>query len=953
GERFVETLEAAALHETPHRQRLKRNGVYLITGGVGGLGLEVAEELARGYKARLVLVGRSALPEEDAWEAALSDAQSPEPDRARLRRLLAIRAMAGGLIVAQADVTDTTRMKEIVNQARSRWGRIDGVIHAAGVLDDGPLATRTASGTARVLAPKVQGTLALEAALGSEPLDFFVLFSSVSAIAPPAGQVDYAAANAFLDAFAESRGGAVTSINWGPWREAGMAARSRSVHPLLDERLLDREGQRVYASRFAPERQWIVGEHRFRNGAALVPGTGYLEMAAAAFTRGSMHGALEFRAIFFVAPMRFAAGESREVRVQLEGEPRGAQRFSVLARAEGNGNGWREHATGSVAALQAPPPRRVDREAVAARCRLREILFDESNRTLQERHFDFGPRWRCLERLSIGGDEALAYLALDARFMADVAALRQHPALLDLATGAALYLIPGYEDGGFLYLPISYKRLAIFRPLPARFFSHIRARKENTRGGETATFDIVLFDERNDVLAEIEGFTMRRIAEPARAGDAAGAASEHATASTVVPIETPAYAAIPVRAGLRALERILSSDAPRVVAVTCQALGELAPLPAPGKERAPVTAAPASTEPANGSVEATLAAWWQELLGVEKVEADDDFFALGGHSLVGVRLLTRIKKTYAVDLELASLFEARTVREFAALIGRKLEPAPAQPAEERAFATLVPIQPKGSRIPLFCAHAVGGDVLFYEQLAKALGPDQPFYAFKSPLVSQPDVHEISLEELAATYIREMRAFYPKGPYLLGGASYGGLIVFEMARQLYAQGIEPGSILLFDASVPGSEERIPHRGRANSLWQNLRAGGVRYLIGKLGEKRVSLEYHASRRLRRAACAALRLFRLRLPVNLRYFQIEEAHRRALERYHFKIYPGRITLLRATDRGPEALGFREEPTLGWQKLAGGGLRIVDVPTRHMVMLFEPHVSSFAGMVRTLLPN
>ena len=90
----------------------------------------------------------------------------------------------------------------------------------------------------------------------------------------------------------------------------------------------------------------------------------------------------------------------------------------------------------------------------------------------------------------------------------------------------------------------------------------------------------------------------------------------------------------------------------------------------------------------------------------------------------------------------------------------------------------MPIQPDGSRVPLFCIHAIGGDVLFYEQLAKALGPSQPFYAFQSPLVADPDRRDLTIEEMAALYIEEMRTFLPQGPYLLGAASYGGFVLYE-------------------------------------------------------------------------------------------------------------------------------------------------------------------------------
>src|SRR5208282_2509567 len=230
-------------------------------------------------------------------------------------------------------------------------------------------------------------------------------------------------------------------------------------------------------------------------------------------------------------------------------------------------------------------------------------------------------------------------------------------------------------------------------------------------------------------------------------------------------------------------------------------------------------AAPAS-EAAAESIESSLAGWWQDLLGVDQIHSDDDFFALGGHSLIGVRLFAKIKKTFHVDLELAVLFEARTLGQLAAVIRKAGAPTG---GEQRTWSALVPIQPNGTRIPLFCIHAVGGDVLFYEQLAKALGPSQPFYAFQSPLVADPDRRDLSVEKMAALYIKEMRAFFPQGPYLLGAASYGGFVLYEMARQLHEQGVVPAAVVMFDVSVPGSGEFFSTGEKITKFIENIRQG----------------------------------------------------------------------------------------------------------------------------------
>ncbi len=952
GERFVETLKPFHLSAARERPRLERGGVYLITGGLGALGLTVAAHLAREFQARLVLVGRSALPSASLLEFVLLDADRPEAEKERIRKLIEIRSLAGGLLIAQADVTDLGQMKAAVAQARKQFGKIDGVFHAAGVLDDGPLMLKTAENAARVLNPKVRGTLVLEEALRGETLTCFVLFSSISSVQPPAGQVDYAAANAFLDAFALSRKGPVAAVNWGAWSEIGMAARAKSSHPWLDQRLLDTPNEIVAAGQFSQQRNWVLSEHKFKNGIALIPGTGHLEMAAGVFTRGSLQGAVEFRDVFFLAPLMLSAGESKEVRVQLrrdqeaeDGNPfRDAFRFSVFSR---NGQ-LAEHATGMITSCRSHPVSTIDRAAIAARCRDREYVFDEHNRTRQERQFEFGPRWRSLWRLHIGKAEAFAEIELDEKFSADVATLRQHPALLDMATGAALYLTEDYENCDDLFLPISYRRICVYRSFPARLFSHIRARQQSRQRSEVETFDITVFDENNQVLAEIEGFAVRRIADPAKAMEDTGAPRDAALANREQLIEVASRPGIPPIEGARTLTRILSADTPAIVIAVPQPLQELGGSVLASASHSPA-AAPAPT--ADEDIESTLAAWWQDLLGVDHAGPDDDFFSLGGHSLIGVRLIVKIKKTFQVDLELAVLFEARTPRQLAQVIRKASAPIY---REQKAWSALVPIQPNGSRIPLFCVHAVGGDVLFYEQLAKALGPDQPFYAFQSPLVAEPDRRDITIEEMASLYIKEMRGFFPQGPYLLGAASYGGFVLFEMARQLHEQGVVPAAVIMFDVLVPGSGEFFDTGVKIAKFLKNIREGGTRYLWRKTREKS---EYFWTKFMEGAILPAgvfcYKLMGRPLSALLRFYWISQGHWCALARYTFRPFPGKITVVRAIKHDHEVLGRRVDPTLGWGTLAGGGIEVIDVPTRHMFMLFEPYVQTFAEKLKAILPS
>ncbi len=210
---------------------LRPEGVYLVTGGLGGLGLEIAGDLAREVRARLVLVGRSPLPPREAWAEWLDGHGADDPVSARIRRLRELEAAGAEVLVLAADVASPADLARVRAEAMARFGALHGIVHAAGVPGGGLIRARDRASAERVLAPKVQGALALQEAFGDLPLDLFVLFSSVTAVAPIAGQADYAAANAFLDAFAAWRGasgeaaggGRTVAIAWDAWRETGMA----------------------------------------------------------------------------------------------------------------------------------------------------------------------------------------------------------------------------------------------------------------------------------------------------------------------------------------------------------------------------------------------------------------------------------------------------------------------------------------------------------------------------------------------------------------------------------------------------------------------------------------------------------------------------------------------------------------------------------------------------------
>jgi aspartate racemase len=331
-------------------------------------------------------------------------------------------------------------------------------------------------------------------------------------------------------------------------------------------------------------------------------------------------------------------------------------------------------------------------------------------------------------------------------------------------------------------------------------------------------------------------------------------------------------------------------------------------------------------------LELQLAQLWEQVLGVRPIGVHDDFFELGGHSLLAVRLLALIEKHLGKRLPVAAIFQAPTVARLAHLLrqdGRALK-----------WSCLVPIQTGGSRPPLFCVHPGGGSVLRYQRLARALGPDQPFYGLQEYGREKGQVPHSSIEEMAAHYLEEARSLQPRGPYFLGGYSFGGIVAFEMACQLRAQGQAVALLALLDTYGPSFGRSVTLRYRGRRLLQRLRGGnllGIMPGLWRLGrEQLVKAAYGCCRSLGRPFPPRLR--------SLGHFYF---YRRITSDYRPRAYPGRITLLRGNPRDDELF----DPLLWWGDLAAEGVEVHEVAGAHADIAVEPAITAVAQALRGCL--
>ncbi len=312
---------------------------------------------------------------------------------------------------------------------------------------------------------------------------------------------------------------------------------------------------------------------------------------------------------------------------------------------------------------------------------------------------------------------------------------------------------------------------------------------------------------------------------------------------------------------------------------------------------------------------------WMQVLGSDIIGVRDNFFEVGGTSLLALRLFLEIEAVFKIKLPLITLIEASTIEKLTAILRNE--------GLSANWSSLVPIQEAGRKLPFFGIHGGLAHVLFYYPLARLLGPDQPFYALQPQGLDGASLPQRRVEEMAARYVKEIRRIQAKGPYCLGGRSFGGVVAFEMARQLHQLGQEVAFVGLFDTYFPSS--------RARRVREGIRYHGRQFIYSK--DKLGYLQRVRRRRMQRQVGSDM-------PPEVQ--ALWRACGEAGRKYRPRFYAGRVTLFTAKEPDRlRSLGQSE----AWRRCAGGGLDIREIPGTHGSMFDESHLSVLAEELQECL--
>nr|WP_318528447.1 non-ribosomal peptide synthetase/type I polyketide synthase [Plectonema radiosum] len=343
-------------------------------------------------------------------------------------------------------------------------------------------------------------------------------------------------------------------------------------------------------------------------------------------------------------------------------------------------------------------------------------------------------------------------------------------------------------------------------------------------------------------------------------------------------------------------------------------------------------------------LERTLTEIWQKFFGIEPVGIHDDFFELGGDSLLAVHLISKLCETLKIELSPHSLLSSPTIARFAELIEQTASPAaisnqPALPS------SLVEIKSGSFKQPLFLIHPVGGHVYMYRDLANCLGSDYPVYGLQAQGIDGKTQPLTQVEEMATKYIEALRVVQPDGPYFLGGASFGGTVAFEMAQQLLILGQQVALLALIDTPGPGQmpvkieDDELQILTYILNVGANLSFSSDHLRQLEPDERLLHFLDQARQSMRLPADYGLPEIRFFLDL----FKVDV---QAMRSYIPRIYPGRIIFFRAHERDATN---PQNPELPWRDLAAGGLEVHEVPGNHITMNYPPNVQVIAERLRT----
>ncbi len=674
--RWAENFETIDLTAPDGMQcSFTEGGVYLITGGTGGMGLEFAKYASRSAKCSLILTHYSELPPEEEWPAIAASGGNDSATE-KVRSLAEIRQNGTELMLVRMDITnetDVVRLNEIIE---ARWGRLDGIIHAAGRAGGGIIALKTPGQAEEVLKPKVDGALLLHKHLAAFDPGFTVYFSSVTAVVPEPSRIDYMSANSFLDFYAHyqnGKGGRVLSINWGPWSKVGMAARWKEEQEKQQRKLFEhpkfyeaglhadkKDGNKeVFLVGTDAANQWVYKEH-ILNGEETLVGTFIIDSFSQLGAKKFGPGAFSISNLYFFRPVPVKRNQQPFFRLLTTFENgKYLVKFQYLEATEDKAR-WVE-AAGCVigpAGEQKPSTVIIDNlldglpEDKAGQLMFMDVKKDG------KQLLKFSERWMNVTSRYQTKSGFVVQLDLPGEFHRDFDLFMIHPAMLD----ALFANVFAHRTTGF-YLPFSYETIEVFGRVEGRVIADIELPANFDEEPDTVVLNGTIYNEKGEVILRVRNYTLAKIEDTGKQEqqDTAGAGQED---ENILPEEGIEVFERAMNYGFRGNLVLASTD---IINDIETAFEEKEKVQDEEEEAATYDRPEVSSDyvaPEN-EIEEVIAKIWGQILGINRVGTHDKFNELGGNSLLVVQALSNISQAFEMEIPLSEFKDTSTVKSLA------------------------------------------------------------------------------------------------------------------------------------------------------------------------------------------------------------------------------------------------------------------------------------------------
>ncbi len=678
----------------PQFSRLKGGGVYIITGGLGGLGLIIARFLAEHYRAHLVLVSRSNFLPDTEWKRWSAIHGSDDPVSIKIVNLKSIRDMGIKMFIKTADMANEEQLQDVFSFTLKEFGQINGVIHTAGIPDGSVIQRRTKQMCEQVFASKITGTYNLQRIIETLPckLDFFLLCSSLSSIISPAAQVAYCSANAFLDSFAKyntQKGYFTQSIDWDMWQNVGMSSNHKQVklnysnlpgfnyqslsHPLFEYFIQQYSDKIIFFSIFNNKKNWFLDEHRVQHKAVL-PGTCYIEIARAAYQLYTGNKkCIGFREIFFLVPLILEDNIDIIIRTTFS-QNKGEVSFLIESFGAEDSNKGTTHAKGFIFQEKKTAVSH-NIEILAKECE--ELIFTQDNYNhLRDSQFTYGPHWNCYVQGKFKENKGLSFVKLPEEYIDELSTYQFHPALIDVA----LVFLDETIMGNRKYAPFSYQSIIIRDSVPKAAYSYIQFNPNSSNGEKMLDFNINIMDEIGNVIIDIQGYKMADVSDQ-KITSLFSRITEEKADSALNHIEEDGMSQAE---GMILLSTALSTSYSQLIISTSELtqryneyknekLTENTVYGDKAKEDEKLSNVKQHT---NEQLTQILIHIWQTILGYDKISIEDDFFELGGDSLKVLTIAEKIHSEINVKIPITAFFNASTIEKLLKYINSTFKTLP-------------------------------------------------------------------------------------------------------------------------------------------------------------------------------------------------------------------------------------------------------------------------------------